>query len=207
MRSSQEDATALLAAVATGDDGAKNRLFAVVYGELHGIARASMRKEGPGNILQTTALVHEAYLNLVPNSDVRFKDRKHFFRIAARAMRRILAGEARKRKAVKRGSGRKPLSLDLLDHPPGPVGTGISFEEVEMLDRSLDRLGSLKDHGRLCTIVELRFFVGLTLEQTAEATEVSVATVKRDWRFAKAWLHDDLKEKKNNPAERRNDAF
>jgi RNA polymerase sigma factor (TIGR02999 family) len=188
-----QNATQLLAAVSSGDESAKNKLFAVVYGELHRMAHRAMRGENPRHTLQTTALVHEAYIRLVPGKEARWQDRGHFFSVAAKAMRRILAGEARKKRAAKRGSGQRPVTLDRLGEPGADqTPEGIPMEDLEMLDLALDKLGEQEGSERLCTMVELRFFVGLTLDQTAEVLGVSKATVKRDWEFTRAWLYKEM---------------
>lgn len=188
-----QNATQLLAAVSSGDESAKNKLFAVVYGELHRMAHQAMRGENPRHTLQTTALVHEAYIRLVPGKEARWQDRGHFFSVAAKAMRRILAGEARKKRAAKRGAGQRPVTLDRLGEPgANQTPEGIPMEDLELLDQALDKLGEQEGSERLCTMVELRFFVGLTLDQTAEVLGVSKATVKRDWEFTRAWLYKEL---------------
>jgi len=152
------------------------------------MAHTAMREEKPGHILQSTALIHETYLRLIPSSGTRFNDRKHFFRVAAKAMRHVLAEEARKRLSAKRGFGRKAVSIHGLELVDRSGSSGVSFEEVEALDRSLDRLEAQVHNQRICAVVELRFFVGLTYEQTADVLEISKETVRRDWEFAKTWL-------------------
>jgi len=199
VQDSQEDVTQLLAAISVGDQYAKKRLFSVVYGELHALAHSSRRNESPECFLQTTDLVHETYVRLVRDGDVRWQNRAHFFGIAGRAMRRILVDEYRKKKRVKRGEGRHSLPLDeLRDRDHGVAPTAIPFEDLDALDLALDKLGSFAKHRRKCTIVELRFFVGLTLDQTAEALDISRATVKRDWEFTKAWLHQEMQGSEGN---------
>ncbi len=174
----------LLAAWNDGDRAARDRLMQLVYNELRGVARAYMRRERSDHTLQATALVHEAYLRLAGGVAIEWKDRAHFFRAAAQAMRRILVDHTRSLKAAKRGQGRKvvleetrlispSLDLDLLD-----------------LDGALGELEKLDE--RQARIVELRFFAGLTVEETATTLELSPATVKREWRTAKAWLRREL---------------
>jgi RNA polymerase sigma-70 factor (ECF subfamily) len=198
MPGSPEDVTALLHSFSDGNQDAKQKLFSVVYKKLHNLAHSAMRKERPDHTLQTTALVHEAYMRLVQNRDERWQNRRHFFSTAATAMRRILVDEARRRKSAKRGSGKSPVTLDglnLLD----PDSGADPLENLETLDKALDRLGSQPEHERKCTVVELRFFVGLSLEQTAEVLDVSMATVKRDWEFTRAWLSREmLRDRKKN---------
>jgi RNA polymerase sigma factor (TIGR02999 family) len=199
MPESPEDVTLLLEAAATGDRTAGEALYNAVYRKLHHFAHAAMRRERPGHTLQTTALVHEAYLRLVRKQDEAWKNRAHFFKVAATAMRRILVDEARKKKAAKRGLGRRPLALDALsetEQEAAPVPD--PFEDLEALDRALEKLGSIEGHERKRSVVELRFFVGLTLEETAEALDLSLATVKRDWEFTKAWLLREMRGNRSN---------
>lgn len=194
-----EDATSLLGAASCGDQAARKKLFSVLYEELHSLAHATMNKENPGHILQTTALIHETYLRLVKSDEVSWRDRAHFFTVAARAMRRILVSEARSRRAAKRGDGQKPVSLDKLEEmAPGSAPSILPFELFEELDTALDKLDAGEDQSRMCTIVELRFFAGLTHEQVAEVLGVSKGTVRRDWEFAKVWLHQAMKEQRNH---------
>jgi len=193
MTTEPEDATQLLSAIASGNKNAWNKLLSVVYQELHSMAHNAMRKERPGQTLQTTALVHEAYLSLCPGKNVSWQDRQHFFRVAARAMRNILAGEARKKKAAKRGGGVRHLTLLNSDRDEQlPNAAEISFDDLDALDRALEKLNLDEANERLCAMVELRFFVGLTLDETAEILSVSKATVKRDWEFTRAWLYREM---------------
>ncbi len=194
-----ENATTLLGAASSGDQEARRKLFSVLYEELHSLAHAAMSNENPGHILQTTALIHETYLRLVKSSDVSWRDRSHFFTVAARAMRRILVSEARSRKAAKRGEGRKPVSLHSLENVvSGSTPAVFPFEHFEELDRALEKLGACDGYSRMCTIVELRFFAGLTHEEVAEVLGISKGTVRRDWEFAKVWLHQELKEQRSH---------
>ncbi|MHC4941573.1 MAG: sigma-70 family RNA polymerase sigma factor [Planctomycetota bacterium] len=188
-----EDVTELLSSLSAGDEHAGEKLFSVVYDKLHNLAHAAMRGERPGHTLQTTALVHEAYLRLVKTRREGWENRKHFFSTAATAMRRILVDEARRRKADKRGSGQQPMPLEAL----GETDQGFEelkepLENLEALDAALVKLESKPDHKRKLTVVELRFFVGLSLEEVAELLDVSPTTVKRDWEFAKAWLSREM---------------
>lgn len=193
MPGSPEDVTALLTSLSAGDRIAGERLYAIVYQKLHHLAHAAMRGERPGHTLQTTALVHEAYLRLVKPREERWENRKHFFGTAATAMRRILVDEARRRRAGKRGGDRQPLSLqEVGESADGRGEVHDPFDDLESLDLALGRLEALPDHQRKCSVVELRFFVGLTLEETAEVLDVSVATVTRDWEFTKAWLNREM---------------
>ncbi len=193
MPNAPENPTELLEAISSGDLEARERLFEILYKELHALSHAAMQKEYAGHPLQTTELVHETYLRLIRNKDIRCRNRSHFFSLAAMAMRRILVSEARKKMAAKRGRGRSPTPIDRpsrLDQRSATVG--IHIEDVEALDKALEKLESLEENKRKSTIVELRFFVGLTLEQTAEVLGVSLATVKRDWEFTRTWLHREL---------------
>jgi len=187
------EVTNLLDAFSRGDRKAEKKLFTVVYDELHALAQSAMRNELPGQVLQTTALVHEAFLNLVQGSNVLWRDRSHFFRIAARAMGRILMAEARKRKTIKRGQGQQPISLaDFGDPGQNRDHALIPCDYLEEMDKALTKLGRNKKCQRMSSIVDLRFFVGLTIEETAEILGISTATVSRDWNFIKAWLHEEI---------------
>ncbi|MBI4880062.1 MAG: sigma-70 family RNA polymerase sigma factor [Planctomycetes bacterium] len=186
-----QDTVAVLAAASAGDPAARNRLFEIVYRELHSLAHRAMRGESPRNILQTTALVHETYLRLVPGDDARWEGREHFFRAAARAMRGILVDEARARRATKRGQGRAHLSLEACCEPPDASGR-LAVDDLEELDRALEKLRGEAGDDRMATVVELMFFAGLTQEQAAEVLGVSKGTVRRDWEFAKAWLRREM---------------
>jgi RNA polymerase sigma-70 factor (ECF subfamily) len=160
--------------------------FARVYDELRRLAAAALRNERPDHTLQPTALVHEAYLRLADLPGNAWKDRTHFLALASRAMRRILVDHARTRKALKRGSGQVE-ALDDLDIPfvdPAPT------VDVVLLDTALNRLGSLDP--RQARIVELRFFGGLSVEETAAVVGASARTVKRDWQLARAWLRREM---------------
>lgn len=176
---SEASVTDLLAAARGGDAGALDRVYALAYEELRGLARAVRR--GRSNSLTTTAIVHEAYLKLIPSRTLEWKDRRHFFGVAARAMRQVLVDAARRRMAAKRGAGALPITLPEDVHS-GPVGP------TELLDlhAALERLEAMDR--RLARMVELRFFAGLSVEDTAQTVGVSTATVKRDWRAARAWL-------------------
>jgi RNA polymerase sigma factor (TIGR02999 family) len=157
----------------------------LVYDELRRLAHQHMRRENPGHMLQTTALVHEAYLRLIDQSQIHFENRAHFFAIAARLMRQILVDDARRRKGVKRGGGVAPVALD--------VALNLVQEEaasVLALDDALTLLA--KRDPRQSEIVELRFFGGLSIEETAQVLNVSPGTVVRDWTFARAWLNDQI---------------
>ena len=148
-----------------------------------------MRRESDEVTLQATALVNEAYLRLIDQSRVQWRNRAHFFGVAAQLMRRILVDHARRRKARKRGDGVRPLALDDADAAPGLSSNGDAVD-VLVLNEALERLAELDD--RQSRIVELRYFAGLNIEDTAEALHISPATVKREWVVARAWLRREL---------------
>jgi RNA polymerase sigma-70 factor (ECF subfamily) len=183
---SQQDVTALLTAWGNGDQDALSRLTPLVYGELHRLAQGYMRGEHAGHTLQTTALVNEVYIKLVDSSRVRWQNRAHFLAVAAQSMRRILVDFARHRRYQKRGGDWRQVTL----------AEGLSVaanldKDLVALDEALQELAKLDP--RKARTVELRFFGGLSLEETAEALQVSTDTVGRDWRAAKAWLMRELK--------------
>jgi RNA polymerase sigma factor (TIGR02999 family) len=177
--------TRLLEEWRNGDREALDRLIPVVYDELRRLAARRLRRERPGHTLQTTALINEAYLRLVDAQGVRWQSRAHFFAVAANLMRRILVDHARKNGADKRGGSGIRLPLD------EAVAVG-GERDVDLIavDEALERLTSLDP--QQARIVELRFFTGLSVEETAEALGVSPRTVNRDWGVAKAWLHREL---------------
>jgi RNA polymerase sigma factor (TIGR02999 family) len=181
------DVTGLLLAWGRGDRSAADRLVPAVYEELRRQAERAMRREGSEHTLQATALVHESYLRLVDQRRVEWRNRAHFFAIAATVMRRILVDHARARLTAKRGGGVAPITLAGAEHG-GPQET----DDVDLLalHEALERLAALDpDQARL---VELRYFGGLTIEETAAALDVSPATVKREWALARAWLRREL---------------
>jgi RNA polymerase sigma factor (TIGR02999 family) len=211
--------TQLLVEWSEGGTQALDALLPLVYGELRRMASLHMRQERDGHTLQTTGLVHEAFMRLVDQSGVRWQSRNHFFSIASQLMRRILVDAARARLADKRGGTLEKLSLDALsdkvadaspenrsdhlsDHAPGDAaadfgadqilssGWQVSYAQVVDIDGVLGRLEKLD--ARQARIVELRFFGGLTVEETASVLDISNATVKRDWSMARAWLSREL---------------
>ncbi|MBU0753498.1 MAG: sigma-70 family RNA polymerase sigma factor [Planctomycetes bacterium] len=192
MSEPQADVTELLREVSSGGKSAWNHLLAVVYRELHVMAQGAMRKARPGQTLQTTALVHEAYLRLVKHKEDRWNNRAHFFSVAAKAMRQILVDKYRLWKAAKRGAGHGAVPLDELKGLLQEKAGVHSFQDLEALDRALSKLEALPGSTRKCTVVELRYFVGLSYKETAEVLGVSVATVIRDWEFTRAWLFEEL---------------
>jgi RNA polymerase sigma factor (TIGR02999 family) len=179
------EVTELLRSWRQGDGGALDRLVPLVHAELRRAARAHIRQEGPGHTLQATALVHEVYLRLVGLDHLTLNDRTHFFAVAATLMRQVLIDHARRKRADKRGGAVTMMSLD--DVSPA---SQTSIVDVLALDQALDALSS-RD-ARQCRVVELRFFAGLSIDETATAIGVSAATVERDWTMAKAWLHRRL---------------
>jgi len=183
--SSSVEISRLLRAWGDGDQAALNQLTPLVYAELHQIAHRHMRQQLPGQTLQTTALVNEAYLRLVDVEGVRWQDRTHFFAVSAQIMRRILVDAARARLADKRGGRLPHVYLDeSTDASPQ------SSEDLITLDDALNALEEMDP--RKARVVELRFFAGLSVEQTAEALNISAPSVKRDWKLAKAWLTREL---------------
>jgi RNA polymerase sigma factor (TIGR02999 family) len=184
-RGPEQDVTALLKQWQQGDASALERLLPIVYDELRRVARARLRAERPGHTLQATALVHEAYLRLTGPAGASPQTRTQLFAMAARLMREILVDHARKKYARKRGGDITIVPLDAAFPEPweSPV-------DVLALDEALTELTALDP--RLCRVVELKFFAGLTIGETATALDVSTATVERDWTVAKAWLHQRL---------------
>ena len=181
-----EDVTQLLQNYSAGEPGSENQLYGLVMNELKRIATAYMRRERAHHTLQPTALVNEAYLKLIDQNRVEWQSRAHFYGIAANIMRRILVDHARSKSAVKRGGEVTTLCLD--DHDVADVG--LDQPDLLALEDALDELSQFSK--RQATVVELKFYGGLNVEEIAAATNSSPATVKRDWAFAKAWLHDRL---------------
>jgi RNA polymerase sigma factor (TIGR02999 family) len=179
------EVTGLLQAWRDGDAGAEERLVAVVYAELQSIARRQLARETPGHTLQTTALVHEAYLRLLGQKGVAWADRAHFFAIASTMMRRILVDHARARLAGKRAHREVPLSL-----AAGLPALGEPEVELLDIDRALDLLAGANP--RMARIVEMRFFGGLENAEIGAVLELSERTVEREWSFARAWLRREL---------------
>jgi RNA polymerase sigma factor (TIGR02999 family) len=185
MYPTQHSVTQMLLDWSRGDQEALDKLIPIVYGELRLRAARYLRRERPGHTLQTTALIHEAYLRLVEQRQVRWQNRAHFFAIAAQLMRRILVDHARQRDAAKRGGPDLRLTLD--------EAMAVSDERdvnLMALDEALTRLAEIDS--RQSRVVELRYFSGLSIEETAEVLEVSPATVKLDWSMAKAWLRREM---------------
>ena len=180
------EVTALLQQWSTGREDVLDQLLPAIYDELRRLASSYLRRERQDHTLQTTALVHEAFLKLVDQHAVRWQNRAHFFGIAAQAMRRILVDHARAHRAGKRGDGQRAVPLDdaILGEVPNI--------DVLALDEALTRLAALDP--QQSRVVELRFFGGLTMEETAEVMRISPATVGREWALAKAWLYAELQQ-------------
>lgn len=185
MSTEGNEITQLLLAWGSGEEEAFEKLAPLVYAELHRLAHRYMAGERSGHTLQTTALVNEAYLRLIDTSRVQWQNRAHFFAVSAQLMRRILVDFARSRNYAKRGSAARRLSLD--EAPPMAVERGA---DLIALDDALTALSALDP--RKAKVVELRFFGGLTEDETAEVLKVSSDTVTRDWRLAKVWLRREL---------------
>jgi RNA polymerase sigma factor (TIGR02999 family) len=184
------ETTQLLRAWASGDRGALEQLTPRVYDELRRIAGHFMKDERPGRTIQTTALVHEAYLKLIDVTNVDWQHRAHFFAVSAQIMRHILLDRARRRVAAKRGGATPRVNLDEVPD----IGSGRARELIA-LDDALNALA--KVDARKAQVIELRFFGGLSVEETAEVLKVSSDTVKRDWRLARAWLLAELGDPQN----------
>jgi len=177
--------TQLLRDWGNGDQAAREQLMNLVYGELHKLAHKYMRGERPGHTLQTSGLVNEAFMKLVDQRDVRWQNRAHFFGIAAQMMRRILVDHARTRTSEKRGGSGRAVSLE-----EALIVSSERSAEVVALDEALNLLAEMDE--RKSKVVELRFFGGLSIEETAEVLGVSQGTVMRDWTLAKAWLRREI---------------
>jgi RNA polymerase sigma factor (TIGR02999 family) len=181
-----DNVTRILHAASAGDRQASEDLIPLVYGELRKLAAWRLKQEGEAQTLQATALVHEAYMKLAPGEQ-QWEGRKHFFCAAAEAMRRILIDRARHRKAVRHGGGwhRTGFAEDVIEVPTA------QDEEILAINGILDRFAEIEP--RKAEVVKLRYFVGMTIEETAEALGISTPTAKRDWMFARAWLYRELK--------------
>jgi RNA polymerase sigma factor (TIGR02999 family) len=182
----QSDVTRVLLAWASGEPGAVDELIPLVYDELKQLARRQLaRSSGARTTLDTTSLVHEAYLKFVDQAHLGLDGRSHFYAVAARAMRQVLVDRARRRQAAKRGGGVPPTELD---DGHGEIDTDV--EAILALEEALARLGAESE--RCVRVVECRFFAGLTEEETAKALGVSIRTIQRDWLQARAWLRQEL---------------
>jgi RNA polymerase sigma factor (TIGR02999 family) len=179
------EVTALLIASRQGDPAALERLLPLIYDDLRRLARRLLARGRPDQVLNTTGLVHEVYLKLADQTALAGEDRAHFFNIAARAMRQVLIGFARKRKTAKRGAGAQAVTLD-----EGLFVIEAEAERLLAIDQALHRLAEKSP--RLAKVVECRFFAGLSEEETAEALGVSLRTAQREWLRARAWLREEL---------------
>lgn len=188
-----ENVTQLLIELSNGDRDAVDLLLPVIYDELRQLAANYLRRERPDHTLQPTALVHEAYLRLVDQTRVNWQNRAHFFGVAAQIMRRLLVDYARKHNAEKRGQDFQKLSLD--ENIDRPIERST---ELIALDDALKALAAFD--GQKARMVELRYFGGLSIEETADVLGVSPITVKRHWRFAKAWLYGEMQRGDGRPA-------
>jgi RNA polymerase sigma factor (TIGR02999 family) len=187
-----DDITRFLQLWSEGDESALEKLTPLIYRELYRLASGYMRREQPEHTLQATALVNEAYLRLIDWKNVQWKNRGHFLGVAAQVMRRVLVDYARSRRYNKRGGGARPLSLD--------EAAPIAQEKLGLLvdvDEALNRLAAIDP--RRAKVVELRYFGGLTVEETAEVLKISPITVIRNWNFAKAWLLRELSATTHEP--------
>jgi RNA polymerase sigma factor (sigma-70 family) len=202
-RTADRPVTQLLAQWRSGNESALGELTGLVYQELRSLAQRHLRRERPNHTIQRTALVHEAFVRLVNQQSVDWQSRAHFFALASNLMRRILVDHARARLASKRGGGAAAVSLDELMAPldaedaghasniPEPQAfDGETDDDVAAIDEALTRLAGMD--ARQARIVEMRYFGGLTIEETAHALEISDATVKREWTLARAWLKREL---------------
>ena len=179
------DVTVLLDRVAAGDRQSTDRLLEAVYDQLRRIAQQHMKDEKPGHTLEATALVHEAYLRLVRNKELKWSSRAQFYVAAAHAMQRILVEHARKKKRLKRGGDRRPVASNVLD-----LASDENLEDVVAINEAINRLEG--EDARAALVTRLRFYAGLTVEETAKAMKLSERTVMREWAYARAWLHDAL---------------
>lgn len=189
MATPSPDVTALLADWSAGNKAALEALTPLVYDELRKLARRYLSRERKDHTLQSTALVHEAYLKLIDQKNVRWQNRAHFFAMAAQIMRRVLVDMARARGRAKRGRGQVHVSLS----DAGDLAV-VERTDIVALDEALTSLEAIDP--RKCRVIEMRFFGGLSLQETADALNVSVATVRRDWSMARAWLYRELSHQK-----------
>jgi len=187
------DITLILNAARQGDRQAADELLPLVYGELRRVAAWLMANEKPGQTLQATALVHEAYLRLIGSADPGWQGRRHFFGAAAEAMRRILVENARRKNRLKHGG-----QLDRVDVADLDIASPLPDDDLLAMDEALDRLAVVDP--RAAELVKLCFFVGLTQEQAAKELDISISTVERTWAFARAWLFREIQKAQTLPA-------
>ena len=180
-----KDVTLLLSRAASGDREGIDRLLDAVYDQLHRVASKRMNDEKPGHTLQATALVHEAYLRLIQNKELEWSSRAHFYVAAAEAMRRILIEHARKKDRLKRGGDRRRIYLSVAD-----LAAEENLEDVLAIVEAIERLE--QEDSRAALVTRLRFYAGLTVEETAKALSLSERTVMREWSYARAWLYENL---------------
>jgi RNA polymerase sigma factor (TIGR02999 family) len=180
------EVTLLLEAARQGDPQAADKLLPLVYAELRRVAATKMAQENPGHTLQPTALVHEAWLRLTGDEDRRWNDRTHFFAAAAEAMRRILVDNARRKRAQRHGGGQQRVAI-----PEIACATVENDDQVLAINDALEKFAVLDPHKS--ELVKLRYFVGLTLEEAAGVLGISLATAKRHWVFARAWLYEEIR--------------
>jgi RNA polymerase sigma factor (TIGR02999 family) len=186
------DITLILSAAQQGDPKAAAELLPLVYDELRRLAAWRLANERPGQTLQATALVHEAYLRLVGEENARWQGRRHFFGAAAEAMRRILVDNARRKKRLKHGGQLERVDVEAVD-----IASPLPDDDLLAMDEALDRLAAVDP--RAVELVKLCFFVGLTQEEAAKELDVSISTVERTWAFARAWLFREMQKGKNPP--------
>ena len=185
MEADRKDVTRFLKDFADGDEEAFDEVVALVYSDLRDIAHRQLRRARFGETLDTTGLVHEAYMKLVDQNQARWQDRQHFFAITAHAMRQIIVDYARKRFAQKRGGGEEAEELD-----ENKVGAHKEAERILALNDAVESLGEIDE--RMLRVVECRFFAGLSEQETSEALDMSLRTVQRTWKRARAWLKEEL---------------
>ena len=188
------DVTRILSAIESGESRAAEELLPAVYTELRQLAARRMANERPGQTLQATALVHEAWLRLIREEDRRWSDSRHFFCAAAQAMRRILVENARRKQALKHGGQCQRAAVECLQ-----IASPLPDDQLLAVDEALERLSA--DNARAADVVKLRFFAGLTEAQVASQLGVSVATVERTWAFARAWLFHELQPEKESSSD------
>lgn len=193
MAPKKNEITRILRNLKGGDAASAEQLLPLVYDELRALAASFFARQIPGHTLQPTALVHEAYFRLARNADVEWESRAHFMAVAARAMRQILINHARDKSAAKRGGGMHRVTLDEAVTPANGVGRDLDLLAIDM---ALQKLADLSE--RQARIVELRFFSGLTIAESAHVLGVGTTTVEDDWRMAKAWLARELREGQNS---------
>jgi RNA polymerase sigma factor (TIGR02999 family) len=180
------EVTRILDAIGNGDPKASNELLPMVYEELRRLAAHKMANEALGQTLQPTALVHEAWLRLIGGENVKWDGRAHFFGAAAEAMRRILIDNARRKQALRHGGDQRRLDIEEIEIAAMPQG-----DQLLALDEALERLAS--HNSRKAELVKLRYFAGLTIGEAAELLQISEPTAKRDWKYARAWLYNEIK--------------